>query len=61
MIGIFRKGDKEEKPKSKKRGRTAKKNTDYSSMKLPELKAELKKKGLATSGNKSELIKRLQK
>ena len=30
-------------------------------MKLPELKAELKKKGLATSGNKSELIKRLQK
>ena len=61
VIGIFRKGDKEEKPKSKKRSRPSKKNTDYSSMKLPELKAELKKKGLATSGNKSELIKRLQK
>ena len=61
VIGIFRKGDKEEKPKSKKRGRPAKKKTDYSSMKLAELKAELKKKGLATSGNKAELIKRLQK
>ena len=61
VIGIFRRGDKEEKPKSKKRGRPAKKKTDYSSMKLAELKAELKKKGLATSGNKAELIKRLQK
>ena len=61
VIGIFRKGDKEEKPKSKKRGGPAKKKTDYSSMKLAELKAELKKKGLATSGNKAELIKRLQK
>ena len=61
VIGIFKKGDKEEKPKSKKRGRSAKKKTDYSSMKLAELKAELKKKGLATSGNKAELIKRLQK
>ena len=61
VIGLFKKGDKEEKPKSKKRGRTAKKKTDYSSMKLAELKAELKKKGLATSGNKAELIKRLQK
>ena len=45
----------------KKRGRPAKKKTDYSSMKLAELKAELKKKDLATSGNKAELIKRLQK
>ena len=61
VIGIFKKGDKEGKPKSKKRGRPAKKKTNYSSMKLAELKAELKKKGLATSGNKAELIKRLQK
>ena len=61
VIGIFKKGDKKEKPKSKKRGRPAKKKTDYSSMKLAELKAELKKKGLATSGNKAELIKKLQK
>ena len=61
VIGIFKKGDKEGKPKSKKRGRPAKKKTDYSSMKLAELKAELKKNGLATSGNKAELIKRLQK
>ena len=30
-------------------------------MKLPELKAELKKKGLPTSGNKAVLIKRLEK
>jgi len=61
IIGLFKKGNKEEKPKSKKRGSPAKKKTDYSSMKLAELKAELKKKGLATSGNKAELIKRLQK
>ena len=61
VIGIFRRGDKEEKPKSKKRGRPAKKKADYGSMKLAELKAELKKKGLATSGNKAELVKRLQK
>ena len=61
VVGIFKKGDKEGKPKSKKRGRPAKKKTDYSSMKLAELKAELKKKGLATSGNKAELIKRLEK
>ena len=61
VIGIFRRGDKEEKPKSKKRGRPAKKKADYGSMKLAELKAELKKKGLPTSGNKAELVKRLQK
>ena len=61
VIGIFRRGDKEEKPKSKKRGRPAKKKADYGSMKLAELKAELEKKGLATSGNKAELVKRLQK
>ena len=61
VIGIFRRGDKKEKPKSKKRGRPAKKKADYGSMKLAELKAELKKKGLPTSGNKAELVKRLQK
>jgi len=61
VIGIFRRGDKKEKPKSKKRGRPAKKKADYGSMKLAELKTELKKKGLATSGNKAELVKRLQK
>ncbi len=61
VIGLFKKGNKEEKPKSKKRGSPAKKKTDYSSMKLAELKTELKKKDLATSGNKAELIKRLQK
>ena len=61
VIGIFRRGDKKEKPKSKKRGSPAKKKADYGSMKLAELKAELKKKGLATSGNKAELVKRLQK
>ena len=61
VIGIFRRGDKKEKPKSKKRGRPAKKKADYGSMKLAELKAELKKKGLPTAGNKAELVKRLQK
>ena len=61
VIGIFRRGDKKEKPKSKKRGRPAKKKADYGLMKLAELKAELKKKGLPTSGNKAELVKRLQK
>tara|TARA_B100000809_G_scaffold159419_1_gene156782 strand:+ start:99 stop:980 length:882 start_codon:yes stop_codon:yes gene_type:complete len=61
VIGIFRRSDKKEKPKSKKRGSPAKKKADYGSMKLAELKAELKKKGLATSGNKAELVKRLQK
>ena len=47
IAGLFRRESKEE--------------GDYSSMKLPELKAELKKKGLPTSGNKAALIKRLQK
>ena len=61
VAGLFRRGDKGEKPKAKKRGRPTKKKTDYSAMKLTELKAELKKKGLATSGNKAALIKRLQK
>ena len=61
IAGLFRRESKEEKPKTKKRGRPAKKKNDYSAMKLPELKAELKKKGLPTSGNKADLIKRLQK
>ena len=61
IAGVFRRGDKGGKPKAKKRGRPAKKKTDYGSMKLTELKAELKKKGLATTGNKVALIKRLQK
>ena len=60
VAGIFRRGEKGGKPKAKKRGRPAKKKTDYGSMKLTELKAELKKKGLATTGNKAALIKRLQ-
>ena len=46
IAGLFRRESKEE--------------DDYSSMKLPELKAELKKKGLPTSGNKADLIKRLE-
>ena len=61
IAGLFRRESKEEIPKTKKRGRPSKKKTDYSSMKLPDLKAELKKKGLPTSGNKADLIKRLQK
>jgi len=61
IAGLFRRGSKEEKPKAKKRGKSANKKIDYSSMKLPELKAQLKKKGLPTSGNKADLIKRLQK
>ncbi len=61
VAGVFRRGNKGGKPKAKKRGRPAKKKTDYGSMKLTELKAELKKKGLATTGNKAALIKRLQK
>ena len=61
IAGLFRRESKEEIPKTKKRGRSSKKKTDYRSMKLPDLKAELKKKGLPTSGNKADLIKRLQK
>ena len=58
VMGLFGRGSKEEKPKSRK---TTTDNTDYSSMKLPELRAALKKKGLPTSGNKAALIKRLKK
>jgi hypothetical protein len=70
VFGIFRRDKKPETAKSsrktkttnptKKRGRPSKKKTDYKSMKLPQLKAELKKKGLPTSGNKAVLIKRLE-
>ena len=33
---------------------------NYKGMKVAELKAELKEKGLSTSGKKAELIKRLE-
>ena len=60
VMGLFGRGSsKEEKPK--KGRKTTTDNTDYSSMKLPELRAALKKKGLPTSGNKTALIKRLKK
>ena len=61
VMGLFGRGSsKEEKPK--KGGRKTKAdNSNYSSMKLPELRAALKKKGLPTSGNKAALIKRLEK
>jgi len=53
FMGLFR--------KSETKDISAKKNKkDYSSMKLPELKSELKKRGLKTSGKKAELIKRLK-
>ena len=57
VMGLFGRGSKEEKPKSRKTTT----DTDYSSMKLPELRDALKKKGLPTSGNKAALIKRLKK
>jgi hypothetical protein len=60
VMGLFGRGSsKEEKPK--KGRKTTTDNADYSSMKLPELRAALKKKGLPTSGNKTALIKRLKK
>ena len=59
VMGLFGRGNsKEEKPK---KGRKTTKDADYSSMKLPELRTALKKKGLPTSGNKAALIKRLNK
>ena len=55
---------KEDKEKSNKKAskptKTKKNKVDYKSMKIAELKAELKKKGLKTSGKKAELIKRLE-
>ena len=60
VMGLFGRGSsKEEKPTNSRKTTTD--NADYSSMKLPELRATLKKKGLPTSGNKAALIKRLQK
>jgi len=59
VMGLLGRGSsKEEKPK---KGKTTTDNADYSSMKLPELRTALKKKGLPTSGNKAALIKRLVK
>ena len=59
VMGLLGRGSsKEEKPK---KGKTTTDNADYSSMKLPELRTALKKKGLPTSGNKAALIKRLGK
>ena len=61
VMGLFGRGSsKEEKPKKSGR-KTKTDNSNYSSMKLPELRAALKKKGLPTSGNKAALIKRLGK
>ncbi|MEC8948544.1 MAG: SAP domain-containing protein [Candidatus Thermoplasmatota archaeon] len=60
VAGLFRRGDK--KPAAKKA--PAKKKAvkpDYSGMKVAQLKAELKKKGLSFSGKKADLVKRLQK
>lgn len=54
VFGLFRKD------KSKVTEKKTKKEDVYSKMKLPELKAELKKRGLPISGNKSTLIKRLE-
>lgn len=34
--------------------------TDFKKLKIPELRAELKKRGLSSSGNKPELVKRLE-
>ena len=48
VMGLFGRGSKAE-------------EMDYNSMKVAELKAELKKKGLSTSGKKADLIKRLTK
>jgi len=62
IMGLFRKNEtkKVETKKASKPSKNKKTNKDYSSMKLTELKAELKKKGLKTSGKKAELIARLK-
>lgn len=52
FVGLFSRN-------KKGKQKTTKKSVDYTKMKLPELKAALKKKGLPTSGKKAELIKRL--
>ncbi len=53
VMGLFSKGSK--KSDSKTKGK------NYGSMKVAELKAELKKKGLSISGKKADLVKRLTK
>ena len=51
-MGLFGKSSKQDSKEEEK---------DYSSMKVAELKAELKNKGLSTSGKKADLVKRLTK
>ena len=62
LMGLFKKSETEKLPskKTSKPTKTNKNKKDYNSMKITELKAELKKKGLKTSGKKAELIKRLK-
>ncbi len=52
FMGLFGKSSKQDSKEEEK---------DYSSMKVAELKAELKNKGLSTSGKKADLVKRLTK
>jgi len=54
--GLFSR-NKEETTTSDKRESN---NKNYKKMKVAELKAELKEKGLSTSGKKADLIKRLE-
>ena len=59
IMGLFKKNETE-KVSTKKTSKPSKAKKSYSSMKLTELKAELKKKGLKTSGKKADLIARLE-
>ena len=59
IMGLFKKNETE-KVSTKKTSKPSKAKKSYSSMKLTELKAELKKKGLKTSGKKADLIARLK-
>ena len=62
LMGLFKKSETEKvsTKKTSKPTKAKKNKKDYNSMKIAELKAELKKKGLKTSGKKAELIKRLK-
>jgi len=59
IMGLFKKNETE-KIDSKKTSKPSKAKKNYNSMKITELKAELKKKGLKTSGKKADLIARLK-